>query len=508
MSSKKGPVQGRFLPDKSRPLLKAVHKFLASVILSVVLIGCVHIQSLTSRTSPSPQLPWTAPLAAEKPAVTLPPPAIPQELLSSKQNWTLADLVDIGLSNNMQTKAVWLAARSAAAALGVARSVYFPRISVDLNAAKTKGSAFGGRFSYDYSNFSPTASLSYLLLDFGGRQAGIEEARQALAAANWAQNSVIQNVILQIEQNYYQYVTAKSLSTAEEANLKEADTNLDAADQRHRAGVATVADVLQAKTALSRAQLDLISTQGLLQTFKGALANSLGLPANTSFEVSDELPTSFPLEQVSDEIERYIEEARSKRPDLAAARSRVLRAEAHIRNIQSEGFPTLTANGSIGKIYYSTPASSSSFSAAVLLDIPLCKGYSNAYQVLQAKIDGETAQTQMKQLEQDIVLQVWTSYYSVKTAAQKIKTAQDLYEAARQSYQVALASYKEGVGNILELLAAQSSLDGGRVQLVQAKTDWLLSLVQFAHDTGTLEMREKTPPEDVSTPNKKGEKQP
>jgi outer membrane protein len=492
--------------NRSRFRLRAGNKFLELAFLFLILTGCVHIQSLTNETAPSPQVPWTPPPLAKQPVLTPPPLQIPPDLLSSKQNWTLVNLVDIGLSNNMQTRAAWGAARSAAAVLGVARSLYFPRIFVDLNAAKTKGSAFGGRFSYDYSNFSPTASLSYLLLDFGGRQAGIEEARQALAAANWTQNTAIQSVILQIEQNYYQYLTAKELLKAQEATLKEAEANLDAANQRHQAGVATVADVLQAKTALSRAQLDLISTQGLIQTFKGALANSTGLPANTSFEVADELPSSLPLEQVSGEVERFINEAQSKRPDLAAARSLVFRAEAHIRNVQSEGLPTLAASGSIGRVYYSTPASSSSLSAAVLLDIPLSRGFSNAYQVLQAKMDAETAQALLKKLEQDIVLQVWTGYYNTKTAAQRIKTAQDLYDTAQQSYQVSLAGYKAGVGSILDLLAAQSSLEGGRVQLVQAKTDWLLSLVQFAYDTGTLELPDKAPAGTVPRGTDKGDR--
>ncbi|HYA49002.1 MAG TPA: TolC family protein, partial [Burkholderiales bacterium] len=54
-------------------------------------------------------------------------------------------------------------------------------------------------------------------------------------------------------------------------------------------------------------------------------------------------------------------------------------------------------------------------------------------------------------------------------------------------YDVALGRYKEGVGSILDLLAAESVLENARVQLVQAKSDWFLALVQFTHDTGALE---------------------
>ncbi len=69
---------------------------------------------------------------------------------------------------------------------------------------------------------------------------------------------------------------------------------------------------------------------------------------------------------------------------------------------------------------------------------------------------------------------------------QKIKTAQDLLASAEKSYEVALARYKEGVGSILDLLTAQSVLENGRGQDIQARTEWFLSLVQFTHDTGTL----------------------
>ena len=51
---------------------------------------------------------------------------------------------------------------------------------------------------------------------------------------------------------------------------------------------------------------------------------------------------------------------------------------------------------------------------------------------------------------------------------------------------VALARYQAGVGTILDLLAAQAALEGARAQMIQARSDWYVSLAQLAHDTGTL----------------------
>jgi outer membrane protein len=468
--------------------------FIKISILSIVtlaLIGCVTLGKLSRRTADSPQDTWAPPAKARQRQVSLPSPQIPAELRQSQQSWTLANLVDIGLANNLQTRAAWNAARSASAALGAVQSSYYPKINATVNAARSKAAFAGGQFIVDQETLNPAASLSFLLFDFGGRKASSEQARQALRAANWMQNSAIQNVILQIESAYYQYLAAKAFLKAEETSLKGAQANYDAASERHRVGVATVADVLQAKTALSRVELDTVTAQGVLQTLHGVLANSLGLPANTSFEVIDELPEELPLESISEQVDLCIKEAESKRPDLAASRALVFRAEAQIHKAQSDLFPTFTANGNIGRIYYSNrPQANSTFSFSILMDIPIFAGFQRRYQVLQAKAEAESAKAEMMKLEQDVVLQVWTSFYSLKTSEQKIKTSRDLLESAMKSYEVALGRYKEGVGSILDLLAAQSVLENGRVQVIQAKTDWFLSLVQFAHDTGTLGLPE------------------
>src|SRR5260370_854976 len=80
------------------------------------------------------------------------------------------------------------------------------------------------------------------------------------------------DVILNVEQAYYDYLDAKALLTAQEATIKERQTSLDSADARHRAGVATIADVLQARTALSQAKLTYETIDGNLRRLQGTIA--------------------------------------------------------------------------------------------------------------------------------------------------------------------------------------------------------------------------------------------
>ena len=105
-------------------------------------------------------------------------------------------------------------------------------------------------------------TLGYLLLDFGGRDASVEAARQALFAANWNQNQAIQDVLLNVAQAYYAYVGAKAQVGAAEATLRDAETSLRSADARLRYGAGTIADVYQARADAAQATLVLVGARG------------------------------------------------------------------------------------------------------------------------------------------------------------------------------------------------------------------------------------------------------
>ena len=481
------PVGRRENLVKSRPgpFLKAVTATLAFSALA----ACATMAGITERTADSSANPWVPPPKDVRPPAALPSSAIPADLQGQGKAWTLSDIVDVGLANNPQTRMAWDAARAASAAVSISQGAYLPAVDLTLPGTKQKMAFAGGRFIVDQTTLTPTATLGLLLYDFGGREATIQSARRALEAANWTQNAILQNVILQIESTYYEYLSAKALLEAEEANLKGAQANYDAANARHQAGLATIADVLQAKTVLSTIELSIVTTRGLIQTLHGAVANSMGLPANTAFDIVDGLPEDVPFDAVAKQVDLCIKDAEVNRPDLAASRATVLQAEAGIRQARATFFPAFSLSGDIGRIYYkNNPVSNPFYAVTVTVHLPFIFGLQE-YQVLAAKAQAEAARDQMTELGRGIELQVWTSYYGLKTSEQKIKTARDLLESATASYEVAMGRYKEGVGSILDLLAAQTVLQNGRVELVQAKSDWFLSLVQFTHDTGAL-----TPP--------------
>ena len=116
--------------------------------------------------------------------------------------------------------------------------------------------------------------------------------------------------------------------------------------------------------------------------------------------------------------------------------------------------------------------------------MPLFTGYAASYGLQQAQLELGVAQTQVQSLEQQVILQVWTSYYALETATRRLATSRDLLASAEESERVALGRYKEGVGTIIDLLVAQARLADARAQEIQARADWFTALARLARDTG------------------------
>ncbi len=438
-------------------------------------------------TAPAPNVLWTPPRDATAATKPTPPPALPPDLAARVAQLKLADVIDIALRNNTATSAAWADARSAAASYGAAQGQYYPTLSLDgtVTAIKTVPSA--GRLATKQQFLNPTLNLSWLLFDFGGRSGSIGAAREALLAADWTHNATLQNVVLAVEQAYFQYMATKALLAAQQTTLTEARTNLAAAEQRHNVGLATIADVLQSKTAQSQAQLALESTEGQLQTTRGALALSMGLPANVPYDIELPSDTTIPL-GISDSVDTLIERAVRERPDLAAERAQVAAARARLSIARSQALPSLSVGGTAAETDFLSgrPVFRNSYTATLTLSIPLFSGGSQIYNAKAAAAAADAAAARARGFEQQVIFQVFDAYYAVRTATQQVRTSADLLASATQSEQVALGRYKAGAGSLLDLLTAQAALASARAQAIGARFSWYIALAQLAHDAGIL----------------------
>jgi outer membrane protein len=420
--------------------------------------------------------------------------AVPPDIAARVQRLTLPDVVDIALSNNPLTRESYAQARAAGATIGAAYGRYLPQLtasgfgeregstSAGTSANTTGGAVRGGGF---HTLEQGTGSVSWLLFDFG-EFSEYSYAKQAAFAASFNHNYVLQTAILTVEQAYFNYNAAKAVRDADAQTVREDSTNLAAAQARHVAGVAVISDVLQAQTTLSQADLTLETDEGAVQTTRGTLAVSMGFPANVPYDIAPE-PPDVPVSAITESVDTLVEQAVRSRPDLAAYRAQALQAQANVGIIRGQGLPSITFSGSGSRTNFDTPSlNGNTYAAQVGISIPVFQGFTNSYNILQAKELAKASAANAEYQRDLVVYQVFASYYNLRTATVRVKSSDDLLASAQTSYDVSSGKYREGVGSILDLLIAQAALASARSQQATARWTWYSSLAQLSHDAGII----------------------
>jgi outer membrane protein TolC len=429
-----------------------------------------------SRTSAAP----TPPAAVPPPPPAAPPPA-PR---------SLADLVDLALTHDPATRATWHDARAAAAQAGSLRSLYLPSIDANASLVRQRTVASPGRPAALQATYGATAAVTWILLDLGARGALVDEADRLLVAARLGEHAAVADLVLRVQQTYFQYLASRALLEAESAAVKQAETSLAAAEGRRQAGLATIADVLQARTALSQVRLVQQQIEGQALAARGALATLAGLPPTAELEVG-ELPATVDAAAAAPAVDELLATAAAQNPDLGRARATAEAAAARARAASRATWPVLAFQGSATTTRYLDPSSLSggeSWSAGLVLRLPTFEGVRPAYDALATREAAEAARERSDATAQRVALDVWTSWQTLRTAGRRVSTARDLIESARASAEVAGGRYREGVGSIVDLLTAQAALELARAEDVRARTDFLVGLAQLARATGRLDL--------------------
>ena len=413
--------------------------------------------------------------------------------VDQSRTYSLSELVDIAEAHNPATRVAWEQARSQAAALGIARSELYPTLaSAALSQTGRTQAFFGDRFfGQTTQSFQLALDLSYTVFDFGARSGRTDAARARLLSANFAFNDTHRTVINQVQQAYYRLLSAIGQEDAARANLSNAEAVERAAEERLTNGLATLPDVLEARSATAQAEYDLQSALGAEEIARGDLATAVGTQASVAIRVQplDQLPTP---DTISETVEEAINRAFAQRPDLMQQAAEIRTANARLNEAKAAYYPSLEVDVSpaVPSLYgLQQPfdwAHTSDLIGSVSLGLKwtLFDGGARKGRVAQARADMRAAEAQTSVKKNQIADEVWTAYSNLNTAFRQHRSAVALLEAANQSYNAALESYQYGLRNLLDVTAAQRSLAQARSADVFARTQVLSALAGLAFTTG------------------------
>lgn len=426
----------------------------------------------------------------------LTPPPIPVGYLDSQNDSTCAaanytntltlyDVAEAALCNNPQTREAYANAKVQAAQVGIAKSAYLPSVNDNVSANLNLTYPDQSR-SNPHNNLNNSIVASYLLYDFGNRDANLESARQLLQAASATQSSVVQNLLLSAIQAYYQVQAGIAALDAALESERASEESYKAAEARYKAGVATPADKLQAHTLFAQNTLTRITAEGSLKNAYGLLANVMGLAANQTLKLTAIAPTQT-ANNIDQDINALIEQAHARRPDLVASEAQLKAAQANIEASRTSAKPTVSVAVSNNLQDGSNQSFNNNSTLGITVSIPLFSGYGPTYRIKSAEASADAQMAQRDQLRLQISLDVWRAYQNLRTANESIRAATVLVSSANESSRVALGRYKAGVGNIIDTLNAQSALASARQQQIQANLNWNIARATLAQSMGGLD---------------------
>jgi len=408
------------------------------------------------------------------------------------QSLVLSELIDLAMRNNPDTRQAWALARAAQAGMGESKAQYLPKVTLSGTGSWQKSNA-NAEDDIEYTSYGPKVELTWLLLDLGGRGATVERSIQQMLAANYSFNQSLLDLLQSIRNSYYGLYSAQLNVKAAESNVVDSLRTYDAAKVKTQAGLGIELDVLQAETSYHSTQYDLAAAQQDVQNKRAELAVTLGVPADTAFEIAapaGELPRKISEENVHD----MMDHALRARPDIAASRASVAASRSAVTIARSAMLPSLTAGASTEQEWLSAASGTTlprddqyTTMGYLALTWDVFNGFANmrAKEAAEAQLIADEAS--LVSLELQASADIWTKFYGYTTAISQLTFTEAGFKAATASYDQAFTSYNSGISSFLDLLNAQTQLSDARIQLINSQANVYSSFVDLAHATASLQ---------------------
>jgi len=440
----------------------------------------------------SPEQPWHSEKEAEL-AQALSSYSKRHFSIDANHIYTLAELVDLAEKHNPETKSAWENALEQAGALGVARGELFPTLAAAALSQTEREEPYSGTTFYreTIQSFDLTFDLNYTIFDFGARRSRIDAARAGLLAANFAFNDVHRQLIYRVSKAYYELLNASGQEEAARSSLDNAEAIQRSAEALQSNGLATLPDVLEAKSAAAQAEYDLQAALGAEDVAHGNLLTALGASPTSRIQVQPIVQLAIP-DSIEGTVDDAIDRAVRQRPDLMRQLTSIRAANAEVRQTRAAYFPTLSLDAqpdaqSLYAMEQTSPGGHTTQldgSFTLSLSWTIFDGGARKSNRAQAKASLQQAESQADTTRDLVENEIWTAYSNLKTALRQRRAAQALLEAANQSYSAATESYRYGVRSLLDVTEAQRIFAKARSADVLAQAQVLTALADLAFEEG------------------------
>ena len=373
---------------------------------------------------------------------------------------TLSEAINLALCHNPQVESAWTSIKVQAAQVGEARAAYLPTINGGISLQSQKSEYPESQFQVNTERTSNAwyATLTWRLLDFGGRGANRRSADALLEAALASHDSALQKNMATVIGFYFEAQTAHANREAREKNASVARQIVVTAQKREVRGAGAQSDTLQATTALAKAELEHARACGTYEKSLVSLEVSMGLPLQTFQEQGLTLAQDYQDEvsHITQDLATWLKCAQERHPAVVAAQAQRVSAQEKLTATRSEGLPTLDYTQSEyinGRPNQGLSATDTRESVVGLtLNIPLFDGFARAYKVRGAQAQIEAREAELRDIRNQVLGEVAKAYADTLSALRNLESSRHLLNAAQDALDAIRRKYDQGISDILEML--------------------------------------------------------
>ena len=413
---------------------------------------------------------------------------------------TLDQLIQIALDNQPRLRSAQAALEGAGARVGIEQAGYFPRIDTTLGYNRATANVAGGTnpatgnvsarrvsdVSVNRQDF--TARFSQNVFDSFRREWRIQAARQNLNAAEFDLSTTRQDVVLNVQSAYYNYLLARRLVDVNQEAVRRNIQNLERARGFFEVGTRPKIDVTRAQVDLANAELALVRARNGVAVAFAALNNAIGVPEHPPYRVPEVLeipPQTVKPEELTATLEESVRIALDNRTEIRALRARIRSAEASLTLARRNFLPSLSADANWNyrgqELPYAPNWTVGSTVTVPVVNPPLFS------QVDEAAANLASAQASEEITAQNVALEVQQSFVDLVSARERIRTSEVLRTQARENLALAEGRYQVGVGPLIDVTDAELALTQAESENIQAIVDFKLSEARLRKAMGLLE---------------------
>ena len=213
------------------------------------------------------------------------------------------------------------------------------------------------------------------------------------------------------------------------------------------------------------------------------LLKVMGLKLEMNVEVTDKL--SYQAADLGS-LAEALSLARKTRTELKAQQERERSAQLNYGSVKAERLPSVGALADYGTIGSALVGTQPTYTYGVSVKVPVFDGGKREARRADSLSQYRQEQTRMRDLEDQVELDVRLAFDSVRSAAAEVEAAQEGVQLAEQELAQAQRRYQAGVTNSIEVTDAQTRLDRARDNRINALYDYNVARIDLATSTGTI----------------------